>query len=457
MHRAIRIATLISLSLLCGLFALWAFGKENLNPLNLLSALLSVGLFGVCVVRFITRAMNVFAYGEDPSPDMLLGPRSLRRSFRHPWLQIALLVLLSRVAVLIVAYALSSAINGYSGGILDTMRGIWVRSDANSYLGIAQNWYVADGDPRFHIVFLPFYPIVIRAISFITGNIFAAAIITSCLCAAAAGVFFYELAALSLSRDDALRAVKYLFVLPAAFFFCAPMTESLFILLSAATLYFAQKKHILVACILAAFAAFTRSVGALLALPIAIECVNELCRRHRAAEKSGSKICVYIACLCIVPLGLIAYLGVNYAVTGDAFKFMQYQHEHWSQGLGLFWDTAAYQLDYLRTAIADGNMRTLWGLFFPNLLCSFGALAIVAAAAKRLRPSHTAYFLAYYVFSIGATWLLSAPRYLTAALPLALALPMLIRGRFADIAATTLLVALQIGYLAMFVAGYPVY
>ena len=51
-------------------------------------------------------------------------------------------------------------------------------------------------------------------------------------------------------------------------------------------------------------------------------------------------------------------------------------------------------------------------------------VCIVLAIAKKLRASYTAWFIAYFVVAIGATWLLSAPRYLMAmpVLPLALAL-----------------------------------
>ena len=48
----------------------------------------------------------------------------------------------------------------------------------------------------------------------------------------------------------------------------------------------------------------------------------------------------------------------------------------------------------------------------------FIALAVMILAAKRMRASYTAYFVAYFVVTMGATWLLSAPRYLAAMLSL---------------------------------------
>jgi hypothetical protein len=102
---------------------------------------------------------------------------------------------------------------------------------------------------------------------------------------------------------------------------------------------------------------------------------------------------------------------------------MTYQSQHWHQNLGLFFNTAAYQLDQAVSNYA-GQPHLFFGLWLPNLIYVFGALGIVAAAAKRLRPSYTAWFIAYFVIAIGATWLLSAPRYLMImpVLPISLAL-----------------------------------
>ena len=73
-----------------------------------------------------------------------------------------------------------------------------------------------------------------------------------------------------------------------------------------------------------AYAAFTRSPGLILVVPILFELVRS---RAKARE--------YIA-LFMVPLGFAAYCMINYSVSGDAFKFMEYQSIHWHQQLGWF-------------------------------------------------------------------------------------------------------------------------
>ncbi len=66
-----------------------------------------------------------------------------------------------------------------SGFGLDSMQRLWVRGDAPHYLGIADYGYRTVRGPRFHIVFFPFYPILVHAVSALTGHTFAASLVVS--------------------------------------------------------------------------------------------------------------------------------------------------------------------------------------------------------------------------------------------------------------------------------------
>lgn len=444
--------------LFTAVFAWYALSQAS-TLAGLAAAGLSCLLFALCALRALDSALAFFTSEPLPSPDSRLGRRSLRRDKRHPWARIALFMLITRLFLFAVAYAFHAAGGVYEGGIWDTLQACWLKSDSPSYLGIAENWYVTEGDPRFHIVFFPFYPICIAALNFLTGDSFVSAMLVSSLCAIGAAILVYELAALDYERETALRAVKFLFLTPAAFFFAAPMTESLFLLCSLACVYLVRRKHYLWGCLFGALAAFTRSLGALLLAFVFVEWLYDLLRAKRTETFPAERKTLIRQGLCmlLVPLGLAGYVYINYAVTGDPFKFMQYQREHWSQGFGLFFDTAAYQTEYALSTAAEGNLRQLFGLWLPNLVYSFGALGLMAAAAKRLRPSYMAYFLAYFVIAIGATWLLSAPRYLAACFPLALALAALADTRRKDTFFTFVSLAGLVAYLAMYVNGYPVY
>jgi hypothetical protein len=162
-------------------------------------------------------------------------------------------------------------------------------------------------------------------------------------------------------------------------------------------------------------------------------------------------------CLAVVPLGLLAYLYINYATFGNALQFSIYQREHWFQRQYLFFDTVRYQMEYAAGKFKEGDSRSVLGIWLPNLTAIFSTLYVMFKSARKLYAPYTAYFMVYFVFVVGPTWLLSAPRYLTAAFPLAFAVVLLTRDRAKDSAVTVLLITVSLFYLALFVWGYPIY
>ena len=177
----------------------------------------------------------------------------------------------------------------------------------------------------------------------------------------------------------------------------------------------------------------------------------ELCRRC-----VGLPILVVVGAL-LVPLGFAAYCYINWRVSGNPFQFLIYQREHWNQRTGLFFSTAAYQTDYFLRSLTSGDWRDALGLWLPNLIACFAALGLLAAAAPKLRASQTAWFLAYYIVAVGATWLLSAPRYLLVLLPVPLALAQCTRKRTANLVLTALSTLGSLGYLIAFALRWQVW
>ncbi len=451
-------AGIASASLVSILF-IWRSFTVQQTVLGLCVGGIMAALFAALLVVLCMRPFDALNGGELRADDMI-GARNLRCAKRHPWGEITLFVLLSRMAVLVAGYLLYRyGGEYYPGGLWNTLEDVWVHSDSASYLGIAERWYVTEGDPRFHIVFFPFYPCVIWLFNLIVNNTLVSAMLVSTLASIAAAIFIYEAAAVDMQRDAALRAVKYMFVFPAAFFLTAPMSEALFIMLSALSVYLTRRKKYFWACIAAALSGFTRSVGGLLIVFIAWEIIEDIINACRAGTIKQEKRSIIRNALCLlaVPLGLIGYLYINYAVTGDAFKFMQYQSEHWSQGFGFFFESAATQADYAALTVQSGNAGMLAGLWIPNLAASLASLTIMLLGAKKLRPSYTVYFIAYFAVTCGATWLLSSPRYLTACLPLCFSVAQLTEERKSDAAVTAVFVLLQAVYLYFYVNGVYVY
>ncbi len=465
---------------LAAAYGYWAFTESSITAASAAAAAVLTALFGFLCAQCLRGLFVAFSGEPELEMEAGLGRRSLRRAYRHPVVRLFLLLLLARIIIYIVAYAIYALQKGYPGGLIDTLS-LWNKGDAPHYMGIADNWYVTEGDARFHIVFFPLYPIVVRLFSELVQNTFAAGLMVSLLSTAAAGVLLYELALLDMDRASAVRAVAFLMLMPAAFLFNAPMSDGLFLLLSIAVMLLTRKKQYWTACVVGALASFTRVLGLMLLVPVAVELIGDTVRQKKETGKWAGFFLLRAPALLIILLGFGAYLIINKSVTGDAFTFLRYQSEHWSQKIGWFFHTASYQTNELITSLSTWREAAL-GLWLPNLLFLFGAPLIMIVALREkhkqkdgetvqpngnvelfsagqpyaIRPSYVAYFVAYYFVSMGATWLLSAPRYLAACFPLALALNRLVKPRTAWMV-YFLLGLLQVYYLCAYVAQWPVY
>lgn len=358
----------------------------------------------------------------------------------------------SRLAVYIFAYAVCRA-NGLTGGFFESMQSIWNRSDAPHYLGIAQYWYRTVGDPRFHIVFFPLFPIAVAALAGVAGSYFAAGMAVSNLCLLGVCVLLYKLAVMEgLGDKAAFRAVVFLLVFPASFFLSAPFSESLFLLLSLLVFYYGRQGKFLLAAFFGFLAATTRSLGVLLAVPLFLEMISGGLD-NGVRDLNWKRFFKRVWPVLLVPLGTLCYLLINKLVTGDWFTFLVYQREHWYQQFGSFWNTVYY----LTQNSLSGDYNLAYILSLPQLACIFAALGLMIAGARRLRGSYGAYSLTYFFAAIAPTWLLSGPRHIMAMLPIYFTCAQLTEKRWQYIVAVILFAAAQGALCAAFVSGLPAY
>ena len=452
--------TSVPLIVLFSAFAEWVLTKAPHDPLAVIAAVVSAFLFALLGIRFIPQWMAAWS-GKPWLPVRVEeGQRSARRQRMHPMLQLVFYLALFRVLLFVLAYLLSLLKSGYAGGLLDSL-GIWnqLGTDSQHYLNIAQNGYVNTGDDRLLIVFLPLYPYLVRAFHAVFQNYLVSGLIVSNLCWVFAAYLLYELALMDTDRKGALRALKYLCILPASFLFSAPLSDSLFLLLSVACVYAVRKNIYPLAGAVGFLAAFTRMPGILLFVPACFELVGSIIREapaHRTDTRWKWRTTGNALSLLFIPAGLLLYLYVNYRVTGNATMFLTYQSEHWHQQLGWFFGTMATIVNSATTSFSN-NPQMLLGLWIPNIAFLIASLGIVIVAQNKLRASNVAYFIAYYVVCMGATWLLSAPRYLTAAYPLALALGAITEKKSVDRIVTLVCCALFVLYLFAFVNQWYVY
>jgi hypothetical protein len=439
----------LGLAALCALFAIWHIRNPGITVPGFLAALLSAALFAAVCLHFVPGWMDFWSQGYKERPPFPGGRPERRETAR-----IFLVFLGVDAAVILLMYFLRMA-EGYGTsftGYLD----FWRCTDSQHYLDIAQDWYLSRGpmDRLVQLVFLPGYPLAVRAMNYIVGNYLYSGLLVAALAFAGAGSVFYRLLRMDYSRADALRTLEYVCILPGAFFFTAPMSDGLFFLLSVSCIYFARRRSWWLAGAMGALASFTRSLGVVLLVPVLFELVNSAVNAPPGTRRKNAW---GFLSLLVIPLGFAAYCYINYRVSGDPFKFMQYQREHWGQRLGLFFNTAAYQTENVIGCLRSHQAESAAGLWLPNVLADFGALIITALAARKLRPSYTAYFIAYYVVAIGATWLLSAPRYMLGLMTVPLAVSALTKKPAADRAATVICAVLYLLYSAAFVLRWQVW
>lgn len=433
----------LGLLTLGSLFVQW-WTTNHYEPAERISATLSLILFVAVCLRFVPQWMK---FWRTPAPARRLDDSGTPRFMD---LKIFLTLLGMNLIILVTVFLIRKWL-GRQETFAESLE-FWRCLDSNSYLEISKDWYAAEGDRRVQLVFLPGYPILVHLFTYLAGYELYASFIVSFLAFSGAGCMFYRLVRLDHSHEFAVRALKYLCILPGTFFYTAPMTESLFLLLCVGCIYLSRTGKWTLGCLLGCYAAFTRSLGATLLAPLTIEMVRILRNnpdwKRQCLKKSAAML--------LIPLGLAAYFYINYTVSGNPFQFQEYQSSHWGQHLGWFFNTAAYQLTQAISAFQT-KFTTAIGLWTANLLSIFSSLLLMLLAAKKLRPSYTAWFIAYFFIAIGATWLLSAPRYLLTCFPLVIALAHITKKPESDQAISTVLIALNLIYLYAYVDRWQVW
>jgi hypothetical protein len=285
------------------------------------------------------------------------GSEALRAAWRVTWT--------TRAAVLVVAVFAALSFGPATGGlareneakfdepvlthsVAEPLLAPLARWDAVWYLRIADSGY-GDSAPR--AAFFPLYPLLVRSAAAPVGGSEAALLIVSYVISVAAFlgalVLLYRLASLELGRRFASPTLLLLAVFPAALYFGAPYSESLFLLVSVGGFYAARTERWAWAGACAAAASATRSAGLLLLIPLAMLWWGSRGRRPRDA-----------AWLLLSPLGLLAYAAWLGLVEGDALRFLDVQ-DAWSRELavplGGAWDGLTAALDGLRQLVSGSR------------------------------------------------------------------------------------------------------
>jgi len=148
----------------------------------------------------------------------------------------------------------------------------WLRWDGMYYASVAENGYTFSTETYSSAPFFPLYPALIKLTSAVTGSTDSAALVVSNLALLGALIALCALAELEYGYQAAgTRAGVYLLLYPMALFFTAAYAESLFLLFTVSSAYFARKQRWTWAIVMGMLASVTRITGVLMIGVIALE------------------------------------------------------------------------------------------------------------------------------------------------------------------------------------------
>ncbi len=220
---------------------------------------------------------------------------------------------------------------------------IWSRWDSSFYISIVEQGYSYVPDQISNVAFFPLYPLLTRIVSIFTPTVYSAGLIVSHLCFLAALIFLYKLTAHEFDKAAASRTVYYIAAFPTAFFFSAFYTESTYLLMSVAAVYFARRKRWVWAALFAMLTTVSRVVGLGIWGVVGLEWLNAQgwslsTLFHRSAwqnlaqgmRRNWSELLV----ICLVPLGLINHMLFLSRTVQDPLAFWSVQSAWGREDLG---------------------------------------------------------------------------------------------------------------------------
>ena len=282
---------------------------------------------------------------------------------------------------------------------------MWARWDASHYLSIAQEGYQNYGERAVLIAFFPLFPLVIRFGCYFFGDYFLSSLVAANFFYLLSMVFLYKLVALDHNRKTAFRTVVLISIFPAAYFFHAPYTESLFLLLTILSFYYARRKNWLGASIAAAFAGASRVSGVLIPVALLVEFF---------AQKPKGKDLRRLWYFSIMLLGPTLYLLINYFLFSSPFHFLEVQRSHWFHAISSPFSNFARAFDAMFWRdLGEGIM-----LGFMQILFVLLALALIIISFAKVRLSYFVYTVISVLFITLPSFWISIPRYVLVIFPL---------------------------------------
>ena len=342
-------------------------------------------------------------------PDWRLAFPSVRFTAdqRRYFLRSLVAVVSVRVAIVIAAYFVYYIFVGREGADWrDTFKEAFIRWDGANFLRLAEHGYQAEGELSFYLVYLPVYPYAVAVLNVIVHSFLISALVVSAVSALVAGFLLQQLVSVDGGDDaEATRALWYMTLFPTAYFLAMPYSEATFLMFVIAAFLAARTEHWGWAGIMGAFATATRTQGLAILPGLAVE----------ALVRYGVKAPRQSYWLALAPVGFLVYLGINWVVADDPFRFVEIQRDHWSQNRIWPWEFLRDTVDSIRVLQPGFNRAAIYELRLIFLAVVAGLLLL---GARKLPLSYQAMGWATLIMMMMTSWQISMPRYMLSVFPL---------------------------------------
>ena len=277
---------------------------------------------------------------------------------------------------------------------------LWARWDSQWYNWIVDQGYWLRPGVMSNVAFFPLYPLTVSFLnSFLGGEkIILSGFLVSNGAFLGALIYLYLLTKLEFeSRNIAYRAIFYLSIFPSSFYLSAMYTESMFLLFSVATLYYARQHEWAWATLMGIMTSATRIIGVITWGLVMWEWLRvhgwTLATIHKPKAwkdlgKGIQKDWAQLIVIAMIPLGILSYMGFLYQNFNDPVAFFTAQAAWNRENIGPW---AVVYRD-LKVIFANGLNQSNTSLLL-NIVSLTGGTVLGIATWKRLGAGYGIYVL----------------------------------------------------------------
>jgi len=304
----------------------------------------------------------------------------------------------------------------------------WANFDGIHYLMIASQGYSNN------LGFMPLFPIALNLVANLFGGGETFSIVYFLTGFFLANIFFlislfifFKLLRLDYSKSKTLQTIIFLVIFPTSFFFGAIYSESMFLLLTLLSFYFARKGQWFFAGIVGFFLPITRIVGIFILPALIVEFFqqeNILKKWKKLAYIERIKIIKKSIPIFFIPLSIVFYSIYNYLQKGDYLYFL---HAHGNVGNSrtvdglVFIPQTVYR--YFKILISVPTVQAEWWVSLLEITVFLLVIWLLILAFKyKVRLSYLVFAALCFLLPVSSGTFSGLPRYALILFPIFIAI-----------------------------------